>query len=161
VALAEKLNAPVLTSIKLAAAFPTDHRLHPVPPFQTMLPEAKDLVAAADVILSLDWLDLAGTFKQTLRARPGAPQGSQVSCEGYVHRGWSWAHQGLPPMDLYLMCETAAAVPLLLEAVTPRAAVAALPPRVPLPPLPGEPSLRGVGAALGAATAGMDLCYTR
>src|SRR5262249_24083848 len=64
VGFAEKLNAPVLTSTKLAAAFPTDHRLHPVPPFQGLLPEAKKLLAAADVILSLDWLDLAGTFKQ-------------------------------------------------------------------------------------------------
>src|SRR5262245_1278750 len=69
IALAEKLNATVLTSIKLAASFPTDHRLHPVPPFQSLLPEAKQVIAAADVILSLDWLDLAGTFKQALGAR--------------------------------------------------------------------------------------------
>src|SRR5687768_17898682 len=32
VALAEKLNIPVLTHIKLAAAFPTDHPLHAAPP---------------------------------------------------------------------------------------------------------------------------------
>jgi hypothetical protein len=39
----------------------------------------------------------------------------QVSCDAYSHRGWSMDHQGLPPMDLYLMCETDAAVPLLLD----------------------------------------------
>ena len=54
-----------------------------------------------------------------------------------------------------------AAVPLLLDAVKPRVAVAALPERVPLPPMPSEVSLRGVGAALTEATQGMDVCYTR
>ena len=164
VALAEKLNAPVLTSIKIAAAFPTDHRLHPVPPFQQLLPEAKKLMAAADVILSLDWLDLAGTLKQTYGdSRSGSVPAKviQVSCDAYSHRGWSMDHQGLPPMDLYLMCETDAAVPLLLDAVKPRVATAMLPERVPLPPMPGEVSLRGVGAALEAATRGSDVCYTR
>jgi thiamine pyrophosphate-dependent acetolactate synthase large subunit-like protein len=162
VALAEKLNAPVLTSIKIAAAFPTDHRLHPVPPFQSLLPEAKKLIAAADVILSLDWLDLAGTLQQTFGSSGAVPSKIiQVSCDAYSHRGWSSDHQGLPPMDLYLMCETDAAVPLLLDAVKPRAATAMLPERVPLPPMPGEVSLRGVGAALETATRGSDVCYTR
>lgn len=164
VALAEKLNAPVLTSIKLAAAFPTDHRLHPVPPFQSMLPEAKKLVEDADVILSLDWLDVAGTLKQTFgNSRSGSVAAKiiQVSCDAHSHRGWSHDYQGLPPIDVYLMCETDAAVPLLLDAVKPRAAASALPERVPLPPMPPEVSLRGVGAALIEATKGIDVCYTR
>jgi thiamine pyrophosphate-dependent acetolactate synthase large subunit-like protein len=164
VALAEKLNAPVLTSIKLAAAFPTDHRLHPVPPFQTLLPEAKKLIEAADVILSLDWLDVAGTLKQTFGNSRSGTVGAkiiQVSCDAHSHRGWSHDYQGLPPIDVYLMCETDAAVPLLLDAVKPRAATAALPERVPLPPMPSEVSLRGVGAALTEATQGVDVCYTR
>jgi thiamine pyrophosphate-dependent acetolactate synthase large subunit-like protein len=162
IALAEKLNAPVLTSIKLAAAFPTDHRLHPVPPFQTLLPEAKELIVAADVILSLDWLDLAGTFKQALGARDAtAAKVIHVSCDAHNHRGWSMDHQGLPPIDVYMLCETDAAVPLLLDAVAPRTQPPVMPARVPLPPPPAEVSLRGVGAALEHATRGMDICYTR
>ncbi len=162
IALAEKLNAPVLTSIKLAASFPTDHRLHPVPPFQQLLPEGKELIATADVILSLDWLDLAGTFKQTFGTRDGTTaKVIQVSCDAHSHRGWSMDHQGLPPMDVYMMCETDAAVPLLLDAVNARVASVALPARVPLPPIPTEVSLRGVGAALETATRGLDICYTR
>lgn len=70
-------------------------------------------------------------------------------------------HQGLPPVDLYLMCETDAAVPLLLEAVKPRQAAAQLPARVQLPPVPEEASLRGVAAALERATQGLEVCYTR
>ena len=161
VALAEKLNAPVLTSIKLAAAFPTDHRLHPVPPFQALAPEARKLIVAADVILSLDWLDLAGTFKQAYGANPVTAKVIQVSCDAHSHRGWSADHQGLPPIDCYLMCETDAAVPLLLEAVSARIASAALPAAEPLAPIPDAVSLRGVGAALATATRGIDVCYTR
>jgi len=161
VALAEKLNAPVLTSIKLAAAFPTDHRLHPVPPFQALAPEARKLIVAADVILSLDWLDLAGTFKQAYGANPVTAKVIQVSCDAHSHRGWSADHQGLPPIDCYLMCETDAAVPLLLEAVSARIASAALPAAEPLAPIPDAVSLRGVGAVLATATRGIDVCYTR
>jgi thiamine pyrophosphate-dependent acetolactate synthase large subunit-like protein len=162
VALAEKLNAPVLTSIKLAAAFPTDHRLHPVPPFQQLLPEAKELIARADVILSLDWLDLAGTFKQALGARDATTaKVIHVSCDAHNHRGWSMDHQGLPPVDVYMLCETDAAVAPLLDAVQSRSAEPLLPARVPLPPMPAEVSLRGVGAALETATRGMEICYTR
>jgi thiamine pyrophosphate-dependent acetolactate synthase large subunit-like protein len=164
VALAEKLNAPVLTSIKLAASFPTDHRLHPVPPFQRLLPEGRELIAAADVILSLDFLDLAGVLKQAFGdSRSGSVPAKviQVSCDQHSHRGWSHDYQGLPPMDVYMMCETDAAVPLLLEAVKPRVTEAKLPARVPLPPMPAEVSRGGVGAARVGAARGGVVCYTR
>jgi thiamine pyrophosphate-dependent acetolactate synthase large subunit-like protein len=70
-------------------------------------------------------------------------------------------HQGLAPVDVYMLCETDAAVPLLLEAGSARTASPKLPARVPLPPMPAEVSLRGVGAALETATRGIDVCYTR
>lgn len=161
VALAEKLNAPVLTNIKLAAAFPTDHRLHAAAPAPSLAPEAKTLIAAADVILALDWLDLAGTLKQAYGEQPVAAKVIQVSCDAHSHRGWSMDHQGLPPVDLYLLCETDAAVPLLLEATGARRAGAALPERLALPPVPDAVSLRSVAATLESATRGIDVCYTR
>ena len=161
IALAEKLNLPVLTNIKLAAAFPTDHRLHAAPPGAYLTPEGRELVAAADVILSLDWLDLAGTLKQAYREQPVAARVIQVSCDAHSHRGWSADHQGLPPVDLYLMCESDAAVPLLLAAAKPRIATAALPSIRPLPAVPSAVSLRSLAAALERATRGIDVCYTR
>jgi len=161
VALAERLNAPVLTNIKLAAAFPTDHRLHAAPPGAYLTPEARDLVASSDVILALDWLDLAGTLKQAYGEKPVAAKVIQVSCDAHSHRGWSADHQGLPPIDLYLMCETDAAVPLLLEASSPRLASAVFPAAKPLPPAPDAVSLRSLAAALETATRGIDVCYTR
>ncbi len=161
VALAEKLNAPVLTHIKLAAAFPTDHPLHPTPPAAGLTREAKALVANADVILSLDWLDLAGALKQSYGSKPVTAKIIQVSCDAHNHRGWSMDHQDVPPIDLYLMCETDSAVPLLLAAAKPRAATAALPARQPLPAIPNEVSMRHLAEALKSATRGIDVCYTR
>ena len=161
IALAEKLNAAVLTNVKLAAAFPTDHRLHAAAPGAYLAAEMEQYVANADVVLSLDWLDLAGTLKQACGAAPFAGKVIHVSCDAHSHRGWSADHQGLPPVDVYLLCETDAAVPMLLEAVTPRAASGKLPARAALPPVPDAVSLRSLAAAMEAATRGVDVCYTR
>jgi thiamine pyrophosphate-dependent acetolactate synthase large subunit-like protein len=120
------------------------------------------LIASADVVLSLDWLDLAGTFKQAYGAHPVTAKVIHVSCDAHNHRGWSADHQGLPPTDLYLMCESDAAVPMLLEATTPRKAEADLPRRAALPPVPSDAvTLRGLAAALETATRGVRICYTR
>src|SRR4029078_13493065 len=60
ITLAERLNARVLTDLSVGAPFPTDHPLHAgVPGMIGPVPEAGDLLRAADVILSLDWVDLA------------------------------------------------------------------------------------------------------
>ncbi len=162
IALAEKLNVPVLTNIKSAAAFPTDHRLHVGPPSVYLEPGAEKLVAAADVILSLDWLDLAGALRQAYGANPVTAKVIHVSCDQHNHRGWSMDHQGLPPVDVYLMCETDAAVPSLLDAVSPRVASVQIPAPEALPSLRSDAlTLRGVAVALEAATRDTDVCYTR
>ena len=162
VALAEKLNAPVLTNLKVAAAFPTDHRLHIVPPFVRLSPDAQKLVASADVILSLDWLDLGGTLKQGFGDNPVTAKIIQVSCDAHSHRGWSMDYQGLPPVDIYLMCEPDTAVPMLLETVKARkAAVAPLTPSMPPAAATDAVTLRGIADALNAAIKGIDVCFTR
>lgn len=161
IALAEKLNAPVLTNIKTAAAFPTDHPLHAAPPGSYLAPQGEQVLAQADVVLSLDWLDLAGTLKQAFGTQPVSAKVIQVSCDAHNHRGWSSDHQGLPPIDVYLMCETDAAVPLLLAAVKQRAARPEIPAAPPLPAVPDAVCLRRVAMALEAATKGVDVCYTR
>ena len=161
IALAEKLNAPVCTNIKLAAAFPTDHPLHAAAPGAYLTDEARAMVREADVVLSLDYLDLAGTLKQAFGDKPVSAKVIQVSCDAHSHRGGGADHFGLPPMDVYLMCETDAAVPLLLAAVSARTAPANVPAAPALPAAPNAVSLRGVGLALEQATRGVDVCYTR
>ncbi len=162
IALAEKLNARVLTHMKLGAAFPTDHRLHAAPPATRLLPETCKMLAAADVILSLDWLDLAGTFKQVYGAKPVAAKIIQVSCDAHNHRGWSMDYQALPPADVYLMCEPDAAVPLLLDAVKARpAGAAAAAAHEPPAATSGALNLASLAEALRTAISGADVCFTR
>lgn len=161
IALAEKLDAPVLSSIKLAAAFPTTHRLHPIPPFQALPKSAGALIKSADVILSLDWLDLAGTLKQAYGDEAIAARVIHVSCDAHSHRGWSADYQGLPPADVYMLCETDAAVPLLIDACAARKASVALPAKPALPPVPDAVALRTVAVALEEATRGVAVSYTR
>jgi len=161
VALAEKLNMRVLTGMKLGAAFPTDHRLHVSPPANRFSPEAIEILSSADVILSLDWLDLAGMLKQAYGTKPVTAKIIQVSCDQHNHRGWSMDHQALPPIDLYLLCEPEAAVPMLLEACTPRTTPAPAKPTYKVPPVSTEEvTMSGIAHALTAATKGMDTCYT-
>lgn len=161
VALAEKLDMRALTHIKLAAAFPTDHPLHAAPPANRLMPEAKKALAEADVILSLDWLDLGGALKQSYGDKPVGAKIIQVSCDAHLHRGWSMDYQGLPPVDVHLMCEPDAAVPLLLEASRARAAT----PRPAPAKAPAAPAsavtLQSLSVALNRALEGVDFCVPR
>ena len=117
VALAERLGGQVVTDIKVGAAFPTHHALHiGTPSFLAPSSDGLEAIRAADVILSLDWVDLAGTLKQA-----GAVTAKivQVSIDHHLHNGWSMDYQGLPPVDVFIACEPDAAVPALLAALGP------------------------------------------
>jgi thiamine pyrophosphate-dependent acetolactate synthase large subunit-like protein len=110
IALAEALGARVLTDLKLAAAFPTDHPLHTGAPASFQGAEAARALAAADVVLSLDWVDLAGT----LRSAGATAKIVNVSLDHQVHNGWSMDYQGLPPADLFLAADADAVVAALV-----------------------------------------------
>ena len=114
VALAEHLGATVLTDLRLGAAFPTDHPLHGPASGFALSPEAAAVLRSADVVLSLDWLDLAGTLTHAWGAGDITARVIQVSMDQLVHNGWSMDHQGLPPADLYALCQPDAFVPPLL-----------------------------------------------
>ncbi len=161
VALAEKLQARVLTDIKAGASFPTDHPLHAAAPGSFLSPAAAQALREADVVLSLDWIDLAGTLKQAGGGEAIGTKIIRVSLDAHNHRGWSADYQGLPPSDVYLMCEPDAAVPLVLEAVTPRPALAASRPAVAAAGPSDTVSLRTLAQAFNAATEGLDVCLTR
>ena len=102
--LAESLGALVMTDLKLAAAFPTDHPLLGAPP-GTFLGAGAELIRQADAILILDWVDPAGTLKGAFKGDVGATV-INVSLDQHLHNGWSMDHQGLPPVDLQIMADT-------------------------------------------------------
>ena len=114
VALAERLRARVVTDLKCGAAFPTDHPLHAGAPATFVVPEAAQVIAAADAILALDWVDLAGTLKAA--GGTSAPSATivSVSLDYQLHNGWSMDHEALPPVDLFLACDSDAAVAAML-----------------------------------------------
>jgi thiamine pyrophosphate-dependent acetolactate synthase large subunit-like protein len=118
VALAEAVNAKVITELKLGAAFPTDHPQHAGAPGGTGLgPDAQEAVRNADVIMSLDWVDLAGALKATFGDTAPPAKVIVVSSDFRIHNGWSMDYQGLPPADVLLPVTPEEAVPDLLEAV--------------------------------------------
>jgi thiamine pyrophosphate-dependent acetolactate synthase large subunit-like protein len=161
VGLAEKLQAKVLTDLKMAAAFPTDHPLHAAPPGVFLNPAAAEVLREADVVVALDWTDLAGTLKQAWGDAPVDAKIVRVSPDAHVHRGWSMDYQGLPPADVYLMCEADAAVPALLEAVKPRKADKPQRKARVSPSASEVVSIRALAQALDAATRRTEVCITR
>jgi thiamine pyrophosphate-dependent acetolactate synthase large subunit-like protein len=115
IALAERLGARVITDIKTGAAFPTDHPLHVgAPGFIAPTPDAQEAMHAADVILSLDWIDVAGTLKQAAQTNAKIVQ---VSIDHHLHNGWSLDYQGVPPLDLFIAATPDATVPALIAAL--------------------------------------------
>jgi len=113
--LAEAIGARVATDLKVGAAFPTDHPLHVGKPGVFPASEVAAALREADVILSLDWVDLGGTLKAAFGgAEPGA-RVIQVSLDYVLHNGWSADHQGLPPVDLFVAADPDVAVASLLE----------------------------------------------
>jgi thiamine pyrophosphate-dependent acetolactate synthase large subunit-like protein len=157
IALAEKLQARVFTDIKTPAAFPTDHPLHAAPP--ATFADGK-LLKDADVILSLDWVDTAGTLKAAWGDSPVGAKVIRVSLDAHVHRGWSMDYQGLPPSDVYLMCEPDVAVPLLLDAVRARPALA-LQKHEAHPEPDTAVSIRALARAFNELTEGIDVCLSK
>jgi thiamine pyrophosphate-dependent acetolactate synthase large subunit-like protein len=160
VALAERMQARVVTDLKMPAAFPTDHALHAGPPGSFLSSESIDVLRAADVVLALDWYDVAGTLRQAWGAQPVGAHVINVSPDALVHRGWSMDHQGLAPADDYFLCAPDAVVDGLLERVQQRPP-RAIAPRAPLPPSSDALSIRTLADTLNAVVARRDICLTR
>jgi len=117
VALAERLNATVITDLKQGASFPTNHPLHPYPPGLFVISDAAPLLRDADVILSLDWVDLGGTLRQACGGQ--WPKGKVIQCsvDQYVHNGWSMDYQALPPTEISILAPPDALVRHLVTAL--------------------------------------------
>ena len=124
IALAEALNARVLTDLKIGASFPTDHPLHVGAPGM-LLPDHDGLAALAesDVILSLDWVELGGALK----AAKSKATVISASLDQNIHNGWSMDHQALPPVDLLIAADPDEAAIALSRAIGAPAKPAALP----------------------------------
>jgi benzoylformate decarboxylase len=106
---AEALGAAVLTSSNDPAAFPTTHPLHFAAPCLRPSKDATALIKKADLIISLDWLDLAGVFRLSLGpAQTQVPADKTIihcSLDSIRTNGWSMDHQALAAVDIPIFAE--------------------------------------------------------
>jgi len=177
VAFAERLDAPVITDLKVAAAFPTEHPLHAGPPGAYLAEQSIAALRNADVIVALDWVDLAGTLGQ---AWPDAAVPCAVinaTLDAQLARGWSKDHFGIPPADVYFACDPDVVVAELVAALGPRDApprrsttraypgIAAMP-EAPQPTTAVDARtdcmpLKSLAQAVDDATKGASICISR
>lgn len=106
ITLVERYGVKVITDIKQACSFPTDHKQHAAPPSVFIPPETSELIRSADLIVSWDWVDLAGALKASHDAGVEAKaKVVQISLDSALHNGWSKDHYGLPPADLMIRAD--------------------------------------------------------
>lgn len=101
--LAEALGAMVLTDLKTGAAFPTEHPLHGPARSLFLTEHEKAAIRAADLVLSLDWVDLGGFLRAVWGGDP--PRVMHCSLDSYSHRGFSAEHQALAPADVRVLAD--------------------------------------------------------
>ena len=114
VMLAERLGAAMLSDLKAGAMVPTDHPLHVGEPFNQLSRPAKAALEAADVVLSVGWIDLGGLLRQAFGVRDVAPKVIHAGDDVYLHNGWGKEYLELAPIDVHLLGEPDAAVAELL-----------------------------------------------
>ena len=116
---AETIGAAVSTSSNDPCAFPTTHPLHLAAPCLRPNKDAIALIEKADLILSLDWLDLAGVLRMGLgNAQTQVPADKtiiHVSLDSIRTNGWSMDHQALAAVDIPILAEPDQFVAQMLE----------------------------------------------
>jgi thiamine pyrophosphate-dependent acetolactate synthase large subunit-like protein len=120
IALAERYGAPVISDLKNGAVFPAGHPLHSVPPGIFLSQAAAELIGAADLIISLDWVDLAGTLAAANdHGHPTQAQVISCTADAALHNGWSKDSFGREPVDLGIPADPDLLVRALLAADQP------------------------------------------
>jgi thiamine pyrophosphate-dependent acetolactate synthase large subunit-like protein len=117
--LAERLGACVMSDLKSGAMFPTNHPAHVVAPFNAFPQIAREIMCEADVILSLDWIDLGGALQQAGNAGKVAGKIVAASLDRHLHRGAGMEYQALAPADIFFPTTSDALVEDLLDALGP------------------------------------------
>jgi thiamine pyrophosphate-dependent acetolactate synthase large subunit-like protein len=164
--LAELLNARVVTDLRTGATFPTDHPLHGGPADLFLTGANRELLAKADIVLSLDWPDLADCMKQAHGQSSIIPKVVQVSVDFHAQNGYSGDHQRLAAVDLNIAALPDAVLePLIAEIEGARPArrpIARAVRRVPAQEFsPDMSTLADIGRAISVLRGQRKLCLAR
>ncbi|MER2537370.1 MAG: thiamine pyrophosphate-binding protein [Rhizobiaceae bacterium] len=162
VQLAEQLGAVVATDLKVGAAFPTGHPLHAGAPGMSLTGDALARLRQADVVLSLDWADLAGTLKTLWPDRSCPAKVIQVSLDHLLHNGSSFEYMALPEVDIAIQTTPEAFVPDLSALLpAPSRDYAAKPRQRAATAAGDELALSDIASALEMAVEGQPVSLTR
>lgn len=113
--LAEGLKARVITDLKAGSSFPTRHPAH-VPGSGFFLgPQGQEALSSADVVLALDWIDLAGTLSQA--STNGNRKVVSAGLDQMIINGWSKDHQARAEVDVWLPTTGDHAVSQILDSL--------------------------------------------
>lgn len=162
IALAEAIGAPVLCDQKCGVGFPSAHPLFLAAPAQYLDARTKSVLADADLIISLDWPDVAGTLSQ----RPDQGAGARViiaSPDERLHNGWSFDHFPLPAAQVRLPVSA----DIFVAALAPKlkahkAASWPLPPSTEIKaPTSGPVTLPALAQAFDRVRGARQVCLTR
>ena len=161
ISLAEKLQAAVVNDLKAGSMFPTDHALH-LSAAGKFTPEETRFLKEADVIVSLDCIDLGGFLRLVYGREPAKAKIIHASCDVYSHRGSTMEYQMLPPVDVPLLCDADAAVTGLLDVIDAGKRSALNLPSTPVNrPSVDSLCIYDIAEALNKCAAGTDICLTR
>ena len=119
VKLVERLGACVMTDLRTAAVFPTDHAAHAVPPAASGSTADRRLLDQADVVLSLEWCDLGGLVHPPTIDRPPRYKIINVSLDQALQNGAHMGFQQLPPADVFMAASADETVHRLLDVLGP------------------------------------------
>ncbi len=166
--LAELLGARVITDLRTGATFPTEHPAHGGPADLFLSPANGAILRQSDVILSLDWPDLADTLQQAHGNVPSEAKIIQISVDHHGHNGYSGDHQRLVAADLSIAVPPDDLVTALVAALE-AAGTARHQPLPARPEQPAEargfsgdmPTLADIGRALSTLREGRALCLAR
>jgi len=167
VALAEALNARVISDLRCGAVFPTAHPLHVGESAMRLTEAGLAALREADAILSLEPVDLGGMLTTTFGAEPPKAKIINVSIDFYLHNGFSMDHQAIAPADLHIAVETDQFVSALLAELgnpKPKAIATNGTATVKAPAngaATGEMGLESFCDGIAAAFAGREVCFSR
>jgi len=161
VQLVESLPAKVITDLKLGAAFPTGHPQHLGAPGFYPEPQALEALAEADLVLSLDWVDLAGVLKQAFGGKTPVAPIIHASLDQQLHRGWGAEYFGLAPADVHLMCDADTLIAALLGQVKVQSPARLAAHRAAVPVANGEINIKAIADSLNRTAAGSGVCLVR
>lgn len=162
IALAEAIGAAVLCDQKCGVGFPSDHPAFIAAPAQYPDARTARLLTEADLVISLDWLDLKGL----LGLRPDRGEGLAtvvVSADERLHNGWSLDHFPYPAADLRLSVRPEIFTRALLPLLDGKAREPWPIPPAPKPDVPvaGPVTLPALAAAFDAVRGDRPVCLTR